>query len=86
MDGLYTLGADGGSVRAENIWISLWIVANWASPSVRNGELGWGFAMVAACLVAARWESLAGEDTGTAQRCGKNLTVMLFHSARVEGM
>ena len=81
-----TLGDDGGSWSAAKISPRFLIAANWASPGVRNGALGWGLEMASVRLVAARRASSAGDETGTAQRCGKNSTVKLVRSARVVGM
>ena len=80
-----TLGDWGGDDTRLKMSLRALMAANWASPGVLNGELGWGLAMASASCLAACVASMAGEDVGTAQRWGKNSTVKLTRSPRVDG-
>ena len=80
-----TSGETAASVILVKISLRLLMAANWASPGVLNGELGWGLAMASASRCAACVASSAGDETGTAQRWGKNSTVLLTRSPLVEG-
>ena len=80
-----TLGEWGGDETRLKMLLRDFMAANWASPGELNGELGWGSAMASASCLAAWVASIAGDDVGTAQRWGKNSTVMLIRSLRVDG-
>ena len=88
-------GAEGGSGRGwcaglevsrEKIALRSFMARNWASPGVWYGAFGCGLVMASARAMAAWVASSAGEEEGTAQLWGKNSTVMLSRSPRVEGM
>ena len=81
--GAFGVGAVGGlTVTLEKLRDSVWMAANWSSPSVANG-VGVGCKRASASAGAAAVAALVELPDGTEQSCGENSTVLAIRYARV---